>query len=258
MHQPPGHGLLIEAPSPTDYVAGDGKLAGEVIIPDGDWTPFIPAFEHQAPAFETNSCASHGTLNALEALYKFFYGEEMNLADRMVATGSGTDPNRGNTPQRVAQFVRDSWSVYDEEWSMKDARTVQEYYKPFPDLLYSKADIIRGDNRLGYEAVTNPTKLRLHEALTKGAVCMSVPAWAIDDNGLYYRPQSWNDNHWVWLVRIKPNGNYVIMDSYDPALKELRADFIPQVAYRYVLNEEITDQITLLIRAIKAWLAKFV
>lgn len=258
MEQPKGHGLLIEPPSATDYVSGDGRLAGEVIIPDGDWTPSIPKFEHQAPAYETNSCASHGTLNALEALHKFFYGEEQNLSDRMVAKGSGTDPNRGNTPQRVAQFIRDSWSVYDEQWSMKDAATVQEYYKPLPDLLYSNADLIRGDNKFGYEAITNPSKLKLQEALTKGTVCISVPAWAIDENGLYYRPQSWSDNHWVWLVRIKPNGNYLIFDSYDPALKELRADFVPQIAYRYVLNEEITDAITLLIRAIRSWLAKLV
>lgn len=258
MKQPRGHGLIIEPPSETDYVAGDGRLKGEAIVADGDWTPFIPKFEHQAPAYETNSCASHGTLNALEALHKFFYGEEQNLSDRMVAKGSGTDPARGNTPQKVAQFIRDSWSVFDDDWPMRDARNVQEYYKQFPDLLYSKADILRGDNEFGYHAITNPTKLRLQDELTKGAVCMSVAAWAIDENGLYYRPQGWSDNHWVWLVRIKPNGNYLVFDSYDPALKEIRADFTPAVAYGYRLNEEITDHITLLIRAIKAWLAKLV
>lgn len=248
------HGLVIEPPTGTDYVAGDGKLAGEVINPTGDWLPFAPVFEHQAPRFETNSCASHGTLTALEALHKFFYGEEINLSDRMVAKGSKTDPARGNSPQKVAQFIRDSWSVFDEEWSMEGVQTVAEYYKEFPDLFYSKADIIRGENKFGYEAVTNPTKLRLQEALTKGAVCMSV-ALMMDENGLYYKPTGWRDGHWVWLMKIKPNGNYLIFDSYEPAIKEIRADFVPEIAYRYVFNEEITDALTLLIRAIRQWLA---
>lgn len=257
MEQPRGHGLIIESPTETDYVAGDGKLAGEVINPTGDWTPFIPTFEHQAPGFETNSCASHGTLNALEILHKFFYGSEINLSDRMLAKGSGTNPARGNTPQAVAYWFRKNWSVLQEDWPMDGVRTAEEFYKELPDLLYSKASIVKDENVFGYEAINNPTKPRLQEALTKGAVCISV-ALLIDENGLYYKPTGWRDGHWLTLLKIKPNGNYLVFDSYDPSIKEIRADFVPEIAYRYVLNEEITDALTLLINAIKAWLAKYV
>lgn len=248
------YGLIIEELAPTDYVAGDGQLTGEVINPTGDWTPFLPIFEHQAPRFETNSCASQGTLTAFETLYKFLYGDEANLSDRFLAKISGTDPKRGNSPQRVAQAFRSNWSTFEEDWPMDGVKTVEEYYQEPPDLLYSKAELLRGEDMLGYEAIVNPTKQKLQEALTKGVVCMSVFAWTTDENGLYYRPQGFTDNHWIFLVKIKPNGNYLIMDSYSPSLKEIRADFIPQIAYRYTLNEELTDAITILLRKIKQWL----
>lgn len=248
MEQPPGHGLLIEPLKPEDYVFGGAtKLAGEVINPDGDWLPYLPKFEHQAPLFETNSCASHGTLNAFEGLHKHLYGIELNLSDRMLAKGSGTNPAQGNTPQKVAEWFRKNWSAFDEDWAMAGVTTVDEYYKEFPDLLYSKAAIVKGEDEFGYEAITNPTRLRLKEALTKGAVCMSV-ALLQDENSLWYKPAGWRDSHWVWLVQIKENGNYRIFDSYEPSIKEIRADFIPEVAYRYALNERAVDDIIVSIK----------
>lgn len=243
------HGLLVEPPSETDYVAGDGRLTGEVINPDGDWLPYIPKFEHQAPLFETNGCASFGTWNATNILEKFFFGTETNTSDRMTVKGSGTDPNKGNTPQKVAQFIRDYWSVFEEEWPMEGVHSVEEYYKEFPDLFYAKAEIIKGDLKLGYEAITNPTKLKLQEALTKGAVCMSV-ALITDENGIYYKPSGWRDGHWTTLLNIRPNGNYTILDSYPPYIKEIRSDFIPEVAYRYTLNEQQVDWIITAIKKI--------
>ena len=243
-------GLLIEPPSKTDYVAGDGNLTGEVINPTGDWLPFVPVFEHQAPLFETNSCASQATMNALEGLYKALFGIEPNHSDRMLAKGSGTDPKRGNSPQKVAEFFRKNWSVLEEDWPMAGVQTVEEYYKEFPDLLYSKAEIVRGEGVFGYEAITNPTKLKLKEALTKGVVCISVAAWGKDENDIYYKPSSWRDNHYVWLLKIKENGNYLVFDSYDPSIKEYRGDAIPEIAYRYTLNEKEVDWLITTLKAL--------
>lgn len=251
------YGLVIEELKPTDYLAGDGNLSGQVINPSGDWLPFIPFFEHQAPLFESNSCASQGTLNAVEMLNILIFGEEPNHSDRMLAKGSGTDPKKGNSPQKVAEFFRKNWSAYEEDWPMKGVQTSEEYYKDFPDLLYSKAEIVRGNNKFGYEAITNPTKLKLKEALTKGAVCISVRAWGQDENGLYYSPPTWTDNHYVTLLNIRPDGNYTILDSYSPYIKVVRGDHVPAIAYRYTLNEEAIDYITIAIKAIKDFLAKF-
>ena len=256
MSEQKSFGLVIEPLAPSDYVAGDGQLTGEVINPSGDWLPFVPVFEHQAPLFETNSCASQATMNAIEGLYKCLFGIEPNHSDRMLAKGSGTDPKKGNSPQKVAEFFRKNWSVLEEDWPMAGVQTVEEYYKQFPDLLYSKAEIVRGEGTFGYEAITNPTKLKLQDALTKGVVCISVAAWGKDENGIYYKPSSWRDNHWVWLLKIKENGNYLIFDSYDPSIKEYRGDAIPEIAYRYTLNEKEIDYLIQIIQAIKDAIAR--
>lgn len=248
------YGLIISPPSETDYVAGDGQLTGEVINPEGDWLPLIPTYEHQAPQFETNACASFGTLNAFEMLHKNLFGEELNLSDRMLAKGSNTDPVKGNTPQKVSEWFRKNWSALQEDWSMDGVQSTAEYYAPLPDPLFSKAKIVQGDDVWGYEAITNPNKLKLKDALTKGTVCISVKAWAQDENGLYYSPPQWTDNHWVTLLNIRPDGNYTILDSYSPYIKVVRGDHIPAVAYRYTLNEEVADAISLLIAQIKRWL----
>jgi hypothetical protein len=252
MNQPKGHGLIIEAPSPTDYVAGDGKLSGEVINPLGIWQP--STFEHQAPNFETNACASEGTTTALEILYTYIFGTEPNLSARMLAKGSGTDPARGNTPQKVAEWFRKNWSVLEEDWSTAAAKDIKDYYRELPDLLYSKAAVVKDSNVFGYEAITNPTKEKLKDALTKGVVCMSVSL--MEDNGIYFKPAGWRDNHWTVLLEIRENGNYKIQDTYEPFIKEIRADFIPEVAYRYTLNEEAVDFVTRAIAWIKSWIAK--
>lgn len=255
------YGLIIEPiVEGKDYVAGDGNLSGEVINPDADWSSFAPIHEHQAPQFETNSCATQATLNAFEALHRFMYGDEQNLSDRFVARESGTDPKRGNSPQKVAEFFRKFWSPFEQDWPMDGVNTSEEYYKPVPDLLYSKAKIVKGDEKFAYEAIPNPTNLKIKEALTKGAVSMSVAAWATDENGVYYKPHGFRDNHYVWVRRIRPDGDYEVQDSYPPYIKQVRADHIPEIAYRYTLNEAAIDTIIVSIRnlidKVTAWLKK--
>jgi hypothetical protein len=247
MNQPKGHGLLIELPGPTDYVAGDGRLSGEVINPEGDWTQYVIDWEHQAPKYETNACASFGTIDALQALRKHFDGGTFNLSDRFTAKISGTDPKRGNTPQKVAQAIRDNWSCLEQDWPMTE--TVDDYYKSPPDLLYSKAEVVRDGNTFQYHAITNPTRDKLKEELKRGAVCMSV-ALMPDGDGIYYRPQGWRDAHWVWLLYIDEGGYYVIKDTYEPFTKMIQPSFIPEVAYRYNINEKQVDGILVAIRSI--------
>ena len=253
MEQPLGHGFILEPLIDTDYrFGGVSKLKGEVINPGGDWLGFLPDNEFQAPLFETNACTCFGATNAIEILTKFTFGKNLNLSDRFAAKGSGVDPLVGNTPKRAADFLRKSWSVNESEWPMEGVQSVEEYYKEISDLLYSKAQILKGDNVFGYEYV-QPMKTLLKEALKRGPVGMSC-ALMLDENGLWYKPAGWRDTHWVTLVKIRENGNYVIYDSYSPFIKEVRGDFVSEFAYRYELNEELVDAITRLINAIKKWL----
>jgi hypothetical protein len=256
MLQPKGKGLILEpVVIGKDYVfGGHSKLSGEVINPSGDWLPHIPKFEHQAPSFETSACATFGTLNAFEILHKFIFGVELNLSDRFVAKGSNTDPAAGNSPNRVSEWFRKKWSVYEEDWPMDGVRNVEDYYAEIPSDLLIRATGLKGQNVWGYEFV-NPSLINLLSALRKGVVGMSV-ALIADENGLYYKPAGWRDSHWVTLLNIRPNGNYTILDSYAPYIKEVRADFVSEYALRYTLNEEKVDWIIRALDAIKKALAK--
>lgn len=251
--QPQGHGLILEALIDEDYrFGGTSKLKGEIINPTGDWLGHLPANEFQAPVFETNACTLFGTTNAIEVLTKFTFGTELNLSDRFGAKGAGVDPLRGLTPKKAADFLRKNWSVLEDTWPMAGVQTVEEYYKDIPSPLFDKALELKGQNLFGYEYVQPSTKL-LREALKRGPCGISV-ALLIDENGLYYKPQGWRDGHWTLLVKIRDNGNLVIFDSYPPYIKEIRADFVSEFAYRYELNEKLMSDIVLLIRAIWKYL----
>lgn len=254
--QPQPHGFLLpEVIEGKDYIFGGfSKLKGEVINPSGDWLPYVPVFEHQAPGYETNGCTNFGTNNAIELLNKYTFGDELNLSDRFSAKGSGTDPNKGNYPNKVADFMRHNWSVMEPEWATEHAKTLDEFYKPIPPELFTLAKKRMNDFGyvLEYEYV-QPTKENLKAALTMGAVCMSCTIWP-DAEGLYYRPNGWRDTHWLTLLKIRDNGNYVVLDSYSPFIKEIRADFVSEYAMRYELNPEVISLFKRLLEALKRWL----
>jgi hypothetical protein len=256
--QPDGHGLVIEPLKATDYVAGDGNLAGAIINPDGDWSHYIVDHEHQAPRFETNACASFGTIDALQALKKHFNSTVINLSDRFVAVTSETNPKVGNSPQKVAQAIRDNWSCLEEDWSMASATNAADYYKIIPSAIYAKAKTIKGNNVFTYHAIQNPTSAKIREELKRGAVCMSVAAWKSDSNGLYYKPQGWEDNHWVWVLSVNDEGHMKVKDTYEPFYKTVRADHLPAAAYRYNLNEDAVDGILVSLTNIAKWLLSFI
>ena len=70
------YGLNIEEIKIEDdhYVLGAQSLQGEILQPDGQWDNFLPAEERQAnDKFDTYSCTSFGTLNALEMLERRVY-----------------------------------------------------------------------------------------------------------------------------------------------------------------------------------------
>ena len=238
------HGFIYtEVEEGKDYVFGSSlslskKFGATPILPTGDWRPFVPTSELQAPSYETNACASFGTLNALETLKMVIFGNVSNFSDRMTSKLSGTDPARGNTPAKVADTIKKKWSVSEEKYPTLSAKTVEEFYQDVPVSLQTLAVAEGAEFEFGYERVsTRPEAIA--EALKYSPLGMSVPAWAKDENGEYYRPIGWRDNHWVACVYQYPDGRKVIADSYEPFFKTMRADFIPEMAMRYHLKRQV-------------------
>lgn len=238
------YGLILEPLQPSDYIFGsdrslDAKFGAEPLVPTGDWRPYLftGINSHQAPLFETNSCVTHGTLNALELLRRRLFNYDTDFSDRFLAKGSGTDPARGNSPQKVAEWFRKNWTVFESEWATKDAKTVADFYADLPQSLKTLAAFRGAEWDFGYEAV-NTGKVVLKEALKYSPVGLAVPAW-YEKDGFYYRPKGMADNHWVTLLHITESGSYIILDSYEPYIKELHKDFVSSFAMRYYLNQRI-------------------
>src|SRR3990167_1447339 len=185
-------GLIIEPIEPEDFILGaerslDTKFGAEILQPDGNLIEFLPASEKQAPGYETSACVMFATLTAIESLENKKFFDKANLSDRFVAKLSGTDPHAGNDQKKVAQFIRDNWSVLEEEWATADALSTDEFYAD-PRFGLTSVALARGAQyEFGYEWVT-ASKTPIKTALTKGTTCMSVPAWYKDENGEYYRP----------------------------------------------------------------------
>lgn len=240
------YGLILEPLRPEDFVFGSDRSIvrkfGKVAIkPDGDWRPFVPQGELQAPVYETNGCATFGTLNALETLKRFLFNNQPDFSDRMVAKGSGTDPLKGNTPKAPAEYIRKNWTVFEFEWPAAAAKTVQEFYADIPQNLKTLAAGRGAEFDFGYEYV-GTGKANLREALKQSPLGMSVPAWSVDKDGKYYRPEGAQDNHWVAALHINDAGEITILDTYEPFIKVLQADFTPQVAMSYYLNRQVKKE----------------
>lgn len=241
------HGFIQDEIVPEDFQFGgersiENKFGALPLQPNGDWREFIfdGIISHQAPGYETNSCVSHGTANALELLRRKLYQYDNDLSDRFIAKASGTDPLRGNTPKTVAETVRKNFTVWENEWATKDAKTVDEFYSEIPQNLKTLAIARGAEWNFGYEYVPL-TLTALREALKYSPIGISVPAW-FEKGGRYYRPDGVNDSHWVCLMYIDSDGKMYILDSYDPTVKVMEAGFMPQVAMKYHLNRQVVNK----------------
>lgn len=243
------HGLLKEPISLDDYILGadrsiENRFGAEVLQPDGNWGDYLPESEKQAPGYETSACVTFGTLTCgIEILAKRQYGLALNLSDRFAAKLSGTDPKRGNSPKKVAQFVRDNWSVLEYEWATHDARNADEFYADIPKNLTALAHARGAEFEFAYEWV-HSSKSAIKQALKYSPVCISVPAWYEDEDGKYYRPDDVEDGHWTVCYDINDKGEWLIEDTYAPFRKIMRADFLPEMAMRYHLKKRPEPTLT--------------
>lgn len=241
------HGFLPDVQKPEDLVFGAAqsvqtRFGGAVLRPDGDWTLWLPDDENQStPSTETNSCVSFGTLNAIETLTRLMFSVALNLSDRFVSKMSGTNPAKGNTPNKVADTIRHQFSVNENEWPFTEDMTSEEFFKDIPSQLKTLAIARGAEYEFGYERVSPDTE-SIREALKYSPIGLSVPAWFKDDTNRYYRPPGVSDSHWCMCYAILPNGDKLIFDTYAPFRKILRADCTPLQAMRYFIRRQIKNE----------------
>src|SRR3990167_8789817 len=102
------YGLLPDVYNPEDYKFGSGQIPMEVLQENGDWTSYLPAKEYQnLNGIEPYACVTFTILNCIEILIRKQYGVETNWSDRFLSAISGTKEKQGNSPNVVAQSLRD-------------------------------------------------------------------------------------------------------------------------------------------------------
>jgi hypothetical protein len=243
------HGFVPDTIVEGDhYILGAyGSLGGAVINPSRDWRNVIPAEgELQNKGFETYCCTTFGTLNAIETLYKYQFGEERNYSDRWLGKASGTNIlTQGNSPHIVAETLRNKGDVLEKDWPFDaTVKTVQDFFADFPKKFFTLALNFITEFDFKHEWVTC-TAQAIFDALLLSPLGFSVYAWIKDENGLYYKPQGAIDGHWVCLVYAVWGQYWVVIDSYadnGEFVKKVRWDALPMQAKRYKLTRQIVVQ----------------
>jgi hypothetical protein len=251
-----------------------GGVQGAIINPSGDWTQYWPAGEIQSATddgrfFETNACTVYGTENATEAIINKKYGGKPNYSERALAIYAGIDPHGGADPHSVGDKARELGFVSDYLLPFDESiRTLEQFYspKPLPPKIINDGANWKIAHSFNHETIFSPDdnltplekEAKLKEALTKGAVCVSVFAWRKNSQGLYSKQITGQaDNHWTGLMRYDDK-NPICGDSYPPYEKKLAPGYNFDYAMIYYVDEpnvQTIGKLQQLLTALKQLLA---
>lgn len=221
-----------------DFVFGSDNFHDPILMPNGHgWGAYLPQKEVQRNKYiDTFSCASYGTINALETIMKFKYGGEYDYSDRYVAKMSGTIPEQGNSPEKVLDTIRKvSGLVPQSSWKFDETiKTQEEYFADIPSDVIS----LGKEWLLGYQTKRewvdgDPDSLM--DALQYSPIGVGVWAWTQNEKGYYIRPAGKKDVHWCVLYDYVKDDCWLIYDTYDQTTKKLDWNFGFKYCMRYAV-----------------------
>lgn len=201
---------IIEGKQDGDYdvVAGNSPIPYQIVLPSGDWRPFMVKGEWQfyqpmqysppvrVNAFDTMACTDYSNNNCAEIALKQNTGLEFNFSDRALSVLSGTT-KQGNYLSKVADVGRNVGRILESDYSDDGAVNWEDYNKPL------SADLLKRAYRFNeaYQWVaTDKASMQYH--------LKQAPIQIIINNA----------THAVCCVFVDENG-WWYMDSYDPFLK---------------------------------------
>lgn len=229
---------------PDEYVQdlGATKLPKEVLVFDGDWTPWSKHEEVQRnELFDTHNCTGYATAKQIRMYMLRKFGIDFNPSERWIGIISGTYPP-GNSPHKVMEAIRkhglipegmlpfnDSIKTVDEYYSFKGSnkKTCEKYAKGW-----------KGKYDFRHEWLFYPTATVEHKKKSIGGglqscpVSVSVVAWK-KRNGKYYKEVGEQDTHWT----LAEKEAWKIFDSYPEHEKELEAGYDFGFAKRIHISE---------------------
>lgn len=189
LKQPSAQGLVIEAPQAKDHILGAaGELGGpafEILVPDGQWAPYMPESELQRNDFgDTFMCVSFSLNNTHEALLKRLYDEIINKSDLFLGVGSGTVRGRGNSKRAVADFNRLNGFVLEGDYPYLRSTTLDDAYKPLTRALLEKGKKSLDIFDFGYKWLADNGYVSIKDGLKYSPVQVDVSgSYKMDRNG---------------------------------------------------------------------------
>lgn len=256
-------GVIIEAPSPTDFIAGStSPIVPEPLLINGDWRPYASQNERQqillsdGSRIETNGCTNFtsvhhvvGTrLNLLlangilstnyPAAYDFlckngYVGADgkVDLSERYGYIKSGTNPNEGNSGSKVSQSFRNFGIVPGSVLPNDGCTSIQEYVTSSP-----QADAL-GQESLKYFdfswQVIPPDQTDKWMVTSPLMWFIPVCPGYSEDNPV----KTCNDQiqHAVGKIAVSDPNKHVL-DSYAPFLKDLAPDYSTPYAFQIIVK----------------------
>ena len=176
-----------------------GSMSDRTILqPDGDWTEFLPKFEHQALRYETFGCTVYGTLTQIQMILKRLTGIEFDFSERYIYNLVGTNPP-GDNPHKVLEAIRKHGLIEDAKLPYTD--TINQFRTPRPMTRQytSQGEKWLDEHVLNHEWIVSrdPSKMKakIIEALPYGPVTLGVTAWH-EENGVYVDLDQ-DNTHWT-------------------------------------------------------------
>lgn len=236
------YGLILDEQKKEDWNFGAGKLSVDILVEDGDWTPYLPEKELQnLNDIEPSACVTFTVLNCIEALIKRQYNIDRNYSDRFLAMVSGTT-QVGNSPNTVCEFLRKVGVVSQELWPFdKTINSFDKFYSPIPPKLYQLAKEFNEEWEFGHEFVDSRPEM-IARALQSSPLLISVPAWFVGDDGKYHRPEGVSDNHATTLIAHKKGEYWRVFDTYDNNIKDVAWGVLPKVVKRFYIKKRIKKE----------------
>ena len=260
-------GLREEIKELTAYVLGASKMPYISYVEDGDWRPYKPPFEHQAPNFETSACTAFTVENQIQFFMKAVYGEDVDLSENFLALSVPIGIGKGADPQRTYEAARHVGMVdsnvlrmgkTEEEWSDQTrlTKSIQArglYWLRKHDFFHEWLWDSPSNRPSNYMEI-------LKDALKTSPIGISVSAWETETdqwgNEVYVSRGDVN-NHKTLCVFIDDEGYPWVYDSYQPYYKRLSKDHNIRRAKRIWINKRTVPAMKTHIKILQAIINMF-
>ena len=214
---------------------GASILLAPILRPDADWRTFTPPYEaQQRKGLEPSSCFIEAQQHTIASIHEQKLLEvDNNWSARFNAllaggTPTGGDPVVGGDSIRHDGLIAEDLMNYDGLTSWDDFHSWKGVNESRCRSA-GQADLYLYDRHFGViinRGMSLKTKYQvLREGLKRSPVPMSVYGLS-DGRGSYVeKPEGVSDTHMVEALYVSPENKITILDTYEPFIKELPANY---------------------------------